>query len=429
VITRLEAHNYRCFSQLSVDLDRYHVLAGANGAGKTTLLDIPVFIGDMIKARRLVTAVLGRQEGRRAARASALTDLLHKGHGDTISFTLEAKLPSDVAAVLSESSMARLGQPVPTHLRYELRLEVTPRDLRIVDEYLFLFSEAGTLPEGGTFPLGRSVTGTSLAHPDWQSVIHREGGAPTQFTPESNTRLTDFPALRVPSGQLALGAVPPDETLFPAATWFASLLRGAIYFDPVSEVLRSPAPPGLPERLIGSGENVPWLALGVQESDPDEFASWIDHVRTALPQIRDIRAIEREGDHFAYFSVEYEGGYTVTSPGLSDGTVRILAMTLLPFLNDEVMPRLLVTEEPENGIHPQAIETVLQSLSMLYGVQVLVSTHSPIVLAQTELRDVLTTRLDKDGTVTVVPGDKHPRLRNWRGTIDIGSLFAAGVLS
>jgi len=429
VITRIEAHNYRCFPKLAIDLDRYHVLAGANGAGKTTLLDIPVFIGDMVRVRRVVSAVLARQEARRAARASALTDLLHKGQGDTIAFALEAKLPPDVQAVLSESSMARLGHPVPTHLRYELRLEVSPRDLRIADEYLFLFSDAGAMPEAGAFPQGRHVTGAMLAHEDWQSVIHREGSSPTQFTPESTSQPADFPALRVPSEQLALSAVPPDETLFPASTWFASLLRGSVYFDPVSEILRSPAPPGLSERLVGSGENLPWLALRLGESEPDEFASWIDHVRTALPQVRAIRAIEREGDHFGYFTVEYEGGYSVSSPGLSDGTLKILAMTLLPFLGHEVMPGLLITEEPENGIHPRAIETVMQSVSMLYDTQVLVSTHSPVVLAGTRLHDVLATRLGKDGSVTIVAGDKHPRLRDWRGTLDIGSLFAGGVLS
>lgn len=429
MITRIEAHNYRCFPALSVELGRYHVLAGANGAGKTTFLDIPVFIGDMIRARRVLTAVLGRQENRRAARAAALTDLLHKGDGDAISFALEARLPADVEAVLGDTSMAPLGRPVPTHLRYELRLEVTPRDLRVVDEYLFLFSETGPVPAPGPFPQGRSVTGTRLAHDDWQSVIHREGAAPTQFIPESTSQSADFPALRVPAGEIALGAVPPDETLFPAATWFATLLRGSVYFDPVSEILRSPAPPGLPERLMGAGENLPWLALRLQDSEPEEFATWIDHVRTALPQIRGIRVAEREGDHFAHFTVGYEGGYRVTSPGLSDGTVKILAMTLLPFLDAEAMPGLLVTEEPENGIHPRAIETVIESLSSLFDTQVWVSTHSPIVLAHTQLHDILVTRLAEDGSVSVVPGGQHPRLREWQGEVDLGTLFAAGVLS
>jgi predicted ATPase len=218
--------------------------------------------------------------------------------------------------------------------------------------------------------------------------------------------------------------------LFPAALWFASLLRGGVaFFDPSWEALRRPAPPGHPTRLIHSGENLPWLALDLKQSAPDRFAAWVDHVRTALPQVREIEPREREEDHYAYFSVGYNGGYTVTSSGLSDGTLRILALSILPFLSDEAMPRLLVTEEPENGIHPRAIETVVQSLSIMYDSQVWVSTHSPIVLAHTELPCILATRLNADGSVSVVAGDKHPRLRDWQGTLDIGTLFAAGVLS
>lgn len=430
MITRLEAHGYRCFPSLVVDLDRYHVLAGANGAGKTTLLDIPVLIGDMLRRQRVVGAFLERTEKDRAPRATTLTDLLHKGRGDSIAFAFEARLPPDVIEALGDTSMARLDRPVPTHLRYELRLEVTTRDIRVADEYLFLFAASGIRPVPGEFPQGRSASGTSLEHSDWQSVIHREGRSLTRFTPESTTQPTDLPPLRVPSGQLALGTVPPDQTLFPATLWFASLLRGGVvFFDPAWETLRRPSPPGHPMQLIPSGENLPWLALDLKQSAPGRFAAWVDHVRTALPQVREIEPREREEDHYAYFSVGYNGGYRVTSSGLSDGTLRILALSLVPFLTDEAMPRLLVTEEPENGIHPRAIETVVQSLSMLYDSQVWVSTHSPIVLAHTELSHILATRLNADGSVSVVAGDKHPRLRDWQGTLDVGTLFAAGVLS
>ena len=38
MISRIEAHNYRCFPKLAIDLVP-RVLAGANGAGKTTLPD------------------------------------------------------------------------------------------------------------------------------------------------------------------------------------------------------------------------------------------------------------------------------------------------------------------------------------------------------------------------------------------------------
>lgn len=429
MITRIEAHNYRCFPALSVDLGRYHVLAGANGAGKTTLLDIPMFVGELIRRRGIVAALLDQQDNGRAPRASTLTDLLHKGQGDAVAFAFEARLPSFIAAVLGETSQARVGGTVPTHLRYELRLVITAREIGIADEYLFLFAEDGDRPATGTFPQGRSVVGLELQHDGWQSVIHRPGGPLTQFTPETTRQPTDIPQLRLASTQLALGAVPPDETLFPASLWFAGLLRDAVYFAPDPEALRGAAPPGLPKRLTPSGRSLPWLALGLQNSRPADFSSWIDHVRTALPQIKDIRAHEREGDHYAYFSVEYEGGYQVTSPGLSDGTLKIMAVTLLPFLGAEAVPRLLVTEEPENGIHPRAIETAIESLSSLFDVQVWVSTHSPIVLAHTERHDILATRLTEDGSVSVVPGDLHPRLREWQGEVDLGTLFAAGVLS
>jgi hypothetical protein len=458
MITKIEAHNYRCFPELAIDLDRYQVLAGPNGAGKTTLLDISVLIGDMIRRQRVVAAFLELGEAGRAARATTLTELLYKGVGDTVGFAFEARLPADVSGELASLSAgpAISDRRLPTHLRYELRLTVSPRTLSVSDEYLFLLNEEDSRVQDRVaeryedLPSWLSWTEGGPRYPAWQPVMVREENSVVRYFPEVETRPTtestarrpprsrrppaeippDIRPIQIPAEQLALGTVPPDRTIFPAAVWFMELLRDrVIFFDPDWEMLRRPAPPGMPRRLVSTGQNLPWLALDLQSSNEDEFASWIDHVRTALPQIRSIEAREREEDHRAYFSVEYEGGYRVTSSGLSDGTLRILAITIIPFLPEEALPRILVIEEPENGLHPQAIETALESLGMLYESQVWLSTHSPIVLAQTKLRDVLATQLGEDGTVTVVPGDKHPRLRNWRGTIDLGSLFAAGVLS
>lgn len=450
MITRIEAHNYRCFPELITDLDRYHVLAGPNGVGKTTVLDI--------RRQRVVAAFLERGEAGRPARATTLIDLLYKGVGETVGFAFEAKLPTEVSNELASlsSGVAVSGRRLPTHLRYELRLTVTPRELSVSDEYLFLLNEEDSRsPDEAAERYEKLPSWLSWAegkprYPAWQPVMVRQQNSLARYFPEVETRPTtestarrlprsrrppaeihpDIRPVQIPAEQLALGAVPPDRALFPAAVWFMELLRDrVIFFDPAWDALRSPVPPGMPRHLVSSGQNLPWLALDLQSSNEGESAAWVDHVRAALPQIKSIEAREREEDHYAYFSVEYEGGYRVTSSELSDGTLRILAMTIIPFLPKEALPRLLVTEEPENGLHPQAIETALQPLGMLYDSQALVSTHSPIVLAQTELRDVLTTRLDKDGSVSVVPGDKHPRLRDWRGTIDLGSLFAAGVLS
>jgi energy-coupling factor transporter ATP-binding protein EcfA2 len=430
VISRIEAYGYRCFPELSIDLGHYHVLAGANGAGKTTLLDIPALLGDLLRQQHIAMAFLERQSPGTPPRATSLTELLFKRMGDSIAFAVEAELPGDVVDVLADASLPRSPERTLTHLRYELRLTVGPRTLDIADEYLYLFSAQGVRPEPRVFPQGISESGSELREADWQAVILREGLSPTRFLHETTSQATDIPPLRVPPGQLALGTVPADPTLFPAALWFAQLLRqGLVRFEPNGELLRQPAPPGEAPRLLRSARNTPWLALRLSGTDPDRFASWVDHVRTALPHITAIDVIEREEDHYAYFSVECNGGYRVTSSGLSDGTLRILALTLLPYLDADVMPEILVTEEPETGIHPRAIETVVDSLSSLPETQVWISTHSPVVLAHTELADVLAARLGRDGAVSVIPGDEHPRLRDWQGSLDIGTLFAAGVLS
>ena len=99
VITRLEAHDYRCFPALVVDLDRYHVLAGANGAGKTTLLDIPVLIGDMLRQQGSSAAFLERA-GDGAAPGPPRSPTAAQGNARAIAFAFEARLPPDVREVL-----------------------------------------------------------------------------------------------------------------------------------------------------------------------------------------------------------------------------------------------------------------------------------------------------------------------------------------
>jgi len=431
MISRIEAHNYRCFPRLSVDLGAYQVLAGANGAGKTTLLDLIPLLGDMLTRRRVPDVFLQRPDGAgRPARAATLEELPHRGSGDVIAFAVEAELPEPVTRELAASSNSTPGRPVPTHVRYELCLAISRHDLEVAEEYLFLFSSSGAAPASGEIPQGRPDDSGRLRHAAWQPAISREGRGTTRFTAETTTGDAEIPQVRVPPSRLALAAVLPDATLFPAALWLYQLLsEGVVFFDPEWDLLRQPAPPGDLPQLLPSGRNLPWLALDLRRADPDRYASWVDHVRTALPQVVDIRPVEREEDRYAYFRVRHSGGYEVTSSGLSEGTLRILAYTLLPYLSSAVVPGLLVTEEPENGIHPRAIETVMQSLSSVYDSQVWVSTHSPLALAHTELTEVLIARLDSDGGVTVIPGHRHPRLADWQGSLDLGTLFAAEVLS
>jgi predicted ATP-dependent endonuclease of OLD family len=104
----------------------------------------------------------------------------------------------------------------------------------------------------------------------------------------------------------------------------------------------------------------------------------------------------------------------------------MLALTLLAYLPD--LTGIFLIEEPENGIHPRAVETVLQSLSSVYDAQVLLATHSPVVLSIAKPEQILCFAKTSEGATDIVRGSEHPRLKEWKGETDLGTLFASGVL-
>jgi predicted ATPase len=149
-------------------------------------------------------------------------------------------------------------------------------------------------------------------------------------------------------------------------------------------------------------------------------------LQTALPDLADIDTIEREEDRHRYLVLCYAGGLKVPSWMASDGTLRLLALTLPAYLPE--LQGIYLIEEPENGIHPRAIETMFQSLSSVYDAQILLATHSPVILSEAEPKQVLCFKKTDDGATHIVRGSEHPALQEWRGETTLGSLLAAGVL-
>ena len=140
----------------------------------------------------------------------------------------------------------------------------------------------------------------------------------------------------------------------------------------------------------------------------------------------DISTIERSEDKHCYMVYEYSGDYKVPSWLVSDGTLRLTALTLPAYLPD--LHGIYLIEEPENGIHPGAVTTVYDSLASVYEAQLLTATHSPVFLSCARLDDVLCFAKDSEGRTDIVLGSEHPALRKWRGEVDLGILLGSGVL-
>ncbi len=178
-------------------------------------------------------------------------------------------------------------------------------------------------------------------------------------------------------------------------------------------------------RLADDGSNLPRV-LERLKSDKKEWKRWLAFVRMALPELQDVRIVHREDDRHKYLMVR-RADVEVPSWGVSEGTLRLFALTVLAHFRATPLAYLL--EEPENGIHPLAIEYAYQALSAVRDAQVFIASHSPTLLRCVEIDQVLCFGHDPARGTVIVRGDEHPRLREWQDSIDNTVFWAADVLS
>ena len=88
-----------------------------------------------------------------------------------------------------------------------------------------------------------------------------------------------------------------------------------------------------------------------------------------------------------------------------------------------------MVEEPENGIHPGALEELYNSLSCVYDAQVLLASHSPLFVTVADVDKLFCFGKTTEGLVDIVPGSSHPYLREWQHETDLGTFFALGLLA
>ncbi len=112
-----------------------------------------------------------------------------------------------------------------------------------------------------------------------------------------------------------------------------------------------------------------------------EFKS-ISLEKVALPENHDLRKIH--GDKtFKRLGVRDIYSQTYWADELSDGTLYFLA--LLAIIHQPNPPKLLMIEEPENGIHPRRIKELMDyffEIAEKQEVQVIMTTHSTVVIDQ-----------------------------------------------
>jgi len=399
---RIEASGYRCLRSVKQSINPFEILIGSNASGKSTFLDVIAFLG---------TLVSGGLEAAVEQRTANFHDLVWGRDADRFSLAVEAVIPEDRRFV---PSIPPIDFVASDRIRYEVgvRIDVSTEKLEIEKERVMVYRAGVGLPPSETEILRRPAFSSS-------SPGMLPGPPSVELRSETSNRVFQREIHR------GYSSLPPD-TDFPATAWLREHLRAGI--KPVAldnRELRKPSPPAMSDASEWSGAFLARSVAQLKSRNAGRFDAWLSHVRTVLPDIKDIRTVVREDDRHRYVVIGYENGVSVPSWMVSDGTLRLLALTLLAYAPD--FNGVYLIEEPENGVHPAAVQAIYESLSSVYEGQVLIASHSPVLLSLAKPEQLLCFIKASDGT-QIVRGSEHQALRDWQGEVSLGTLAASGIL-
>ena len=425
IINRIQVLNYGCLRYVDVPLGRFQALIGPNASGKTTLMDAIKFVADVVK-----DGVDAAVQARTANFADLVWERPAEPERQRFEIALEFELPEEVRDLLPAEHNYSV-------FRYEMTVGIDAEKARVC-----LLEERGALQAAAPRPTRQLSFFPAPDAPPPTIMQRRQGrGRRTVFS-KSETGRSRFndetvkvtgsvnwnPGISLNADRSMLSILPDYDDKYPASTRAMTYLRDRIVpLSLNSAMMRQASRPGAGVAFRPDGSNIPWVADDLLDKAPKRARHWVRHIQCALDGFQSVRVIDRPDDRHKYLMLKYDNGLEVPSWKASDGTLRLLALTMLAYMPPA--PGLYMIEEPENGIHPGALEAVFQSLSSVYDAQVLLATHSPEFVTVADIKDLLCFGKTAAGIVDITPGETHPYLREWQYETDLGTFFASGILA
>jgi predicted ATPase len=380
MIKRFHVENYKALRDLTVELTPVHVLIGPNDSGKTSVLEALAALSRSAD-RGLAESFVGTWTGRQ---------LVWRG---------EADHPVHLSVVV------QTGQ---TSVDYGLEVSFGETGRSIERNSEWMASPAG----GESYTLPRHIFAsnnvTALARLD-----------------QIAERLGDHLAL---------------------ARQVREAIRGVHYYRWNPRFLALPAAPDAKRQfqMDSAGFGLALVLDDILGYDRERFTALERRFRQIFPDIKSIKLLremgyrapvdasqpvpvlkqsEGKGLHFEFATT----GRILPAAQVSDGVLLILAYITVLHLPEP--PRLLLVEEPENGIHPKRIAEVLGLLRELVReqgrTQVVMTTHSPYVLDLFEPAEVTLCRRGADGATVAHRLADSKTVREQLDVFSLGEIWTA----
>jgi predicted ATPase len=376
MITRFRVGNYKALRDINLDLTPVQVLIGPNDSGKTSILEALAGVCRSVD-HPLTDAFLGAWRG---------VDLVWQ---------------HDPSRMLEFEVEVEKGG---TSLCYELSCRPTSsgRAMKVEAERLVHAGSEISLPEA------HGHSGTRI----WRILLQGEA---------------------------------TSEEIRGAAKLVHDGLSGVHFYRWTPDFLALPAAPDSNRRfrMEQSGFGLALCLDDILGYDPKRFLELERRFTDIFPEFRAIRLVpepayrappspeqipllqksDGKGIHFELAGT----GRTIPAAQASDGVLLVLAYLGLLHLPSQFGPRVLLIEEPENGIHPRRLRDVLtilrQAVQEQQRIQILLTTHSPYVVDLFQPEEVTLCRKADDGAVVLRRLSESQMVRQQLDVFTLGEIW------
>ena len=184
-----------------------------------------------------------------------------------------------------------------------------------------------------------------------------------------------------------------------------------------------------------TGQGIAYALVDILHTNRERFDELEERLTRLVPNIKRISLPRTQNQTFSLELIDRYSEHHIPASDISDGTLRILGF--LTALYQENTPSIICFEEIENGIHPWLLHKMMELLKIVSTegitgnpVQVLITTHSPVLLNYVEPHQVRAVELDGEGKTQVhnLPVDSvrfQKALEAYDG--DLGELWFTNV--
>ncbi|MCQ2104654.1 MAG: AAA family ATPase [Fibrobacter sp.] len=182
--------------------------------------------------------------------------------------------------------------------------------------------------------------------------------------------------------------------------------------------------------LRNDAGNLAAFLYKMKNTEPRYYERIVKYIQKAMPQFKDFSIDLIDGKRVRLNWISSDNADYLFGPHqLSDGSLRFMALATLLLQPPQNQPKVIVLDEPELGLHPQAVYVLSSMIKMASrNAQVIISTQSTNLVDEFSAEQIAIIDRDEAKKTSVIKKLDTSALREWLDEYSLSELWAKNVL-